>query len=135
MTTPVQAERYRQQYLAEIGNRKVAVFNPHDKPVEDLPVIYGFNNSGSRNFLTAQLIAEDGTGLGSHLCSHESYMPGDLGVLEGTREDRHEGFRKHYPDGYRMHFIGLDNVRSHPGLDEAYRKNQEKRREEEAAKE
>ena len=43
-------------------------------------------------------------------------MPHDLGVLEGTRPDRHERFRKHYPDGYRMVFVPYDDIRSHEGL-------------------
>lgn len=43
-----------------------------------------------------------------------------------TRPDRHEGFRKHYPDGYRMDFIGEDEVKTHAGLKAAYKLNQEK---------
>lgn len=69
----------------------------------------------------------NGTGLGGHVCSSEFYMPGDLGVLDGSRPDRHEGFRKHYPDGYRMDFVTATDVLSHPGLEAAYQKNQEKR--------
>jgi hypothetical protein len=93
----------------------MAIFNPNNKPEGELPVIYGFNNGGSPGFMYAQLIAEDGTGMGSHLCSSEGYMPGDLGCLEGTRPDRHEGFRKHYPCGYRMEFVG-GNPRKHEGI-------------------
>lgn len=77
-------------------------YNPNDRPVEELPVIYGFNNGGSPGWYQGVLLAEDGTCLGGHVCSHESFMPGDLGVLEGSRNDRHEHFRQHYPDGYRM---------------------------------
>lgn len=100
-----------------------AVFNPHGKPVEELPVIYGFNNGGAPGFMSAVLIAQDGQALGGHLCSNEYYMPGDLGVLEGSRPDRHEGFREHYPDGYRMEFIGYDDVRNHAGLSAALEAN------------
>ena len=57
-------------------------------------------------------------------CSHEGYMTHDLGILEGSKPDRHETFRKHYPDGYRMDFVPMSDTRSHPGLSEAYRKNQ-----------
>jgi hypothetical protein len=102
-----------------------AVFNPHSKPESELPVIYGFNNGGSPGLLMAALIAADGTPLGSHCCSSEGYMPGDLGILEGYRSDRHEGFRQHYPDGYRMEFVGYENVRSHEGLQAAFKKNDE----------
>ncbi len=101
-----------------------AIFNPHNKPVDELPVIYGFNNGGSPGFMYGQLIAEDGTALGNHLCSHEGYMYGDLGILEGRRADRHEGFRKHYPDGYRMDFVTESEVVAHhPGLEAAIERN------------
>jgi hypothetical protein len=100
-----------------------AVYNPHSKPVADLPFIYGFNNGGSPGFMSGVLIAEDGTGLGGHICSHETHMPHDLGVLEGSRPDRHEGFRKHYPDGYRMEFISHSDVLAHPALKIALRLN------------
>lgn len=93
-----------------------AVFNPHQKPVDELPVIYGFNNGGQPGWFSGVLLAQDGTGLGGHICSHELYMPGDLGVLEGARPDRHEAFRQHYPDGYRMEFVGYDDVPGHAGL-------------------
>lgn len=50
---------------------KYVIFNPHDKPETELPVIYGFNNGGSDDWWYGCLIAEDGTGLGSHICSAE----------------------------------------------------------------
>ena len=84
--------------------------------------------------LSAVLIAEDGTHLGGHACSHEGYMEHDLGILEGTRPDRHKEFQRHYPDGYRMDFISIGDVKSHVGLTKAYKLNQEKRREAENAK-
>jgi len=93
-----------------------AIYNPQSLPVESLPVIYGFNNGGSMGFMHAQLLAEDGTPLGSHLCSSEGFMPGDLGILEGTRADRHEHFQAHYPNGYRMEFVSYDDVRGHEKL-------------------
>jgi hypothetical protein len=101
--------------------RENAVYNPHDKPIDDLPVIYGFNNGGRIGLLMAELVAEDGEPLGGHCCSHEVYMPGDLGILEGSRPDRHESFRKHYPDGYRMEFVPYDDVPGHTRLNEAFR--------------
>jgi hypothetical protein len=128
MTTPAAARLYEAQHLLAWEGRGYAVFNPHSKPLGELPVIYGFNNGGSGDWWSACLLAEDGTGLGSHICSSESYMPHDLGVLEGSRPDRHDGFQKHYQDGYRMDFIGEAEVRarSHPGLELAYKLNQEK---------
>jgi hypothetical protein len=101
-----------------------AVYNPNGRPVADLPVIYGFNNGGPVGFMHGQLIAEDGTALGSHVCSNEGYMPGDLGVREGTRKDRHETFRAHYPDGYRMEFVGHAEVPKHAALNRAFELHQ-----------
>lgn len=116
MTTPQAARLYEAQHLMEWGGKGYAVYNPHDKPIEELPVIYGFNNGGSPGMYCATLLAEDGTPLGGHACSSEGYMPHDLGVLKGARPDRHETFKEHYPDGYRMDFVSYDSVRSHPGL-------------------
>lgn len=97
-----------------------AVYNPYNKSVDELPIIYGFNNGGNPGFYIGCLISEDGDFLGSHLCSDESYMLHDLGILEGSRPDRHEGFQECYPDGYRMEFIRLEDVADHEGLDRAY---------------
>jgi hypothetical protein len=136
MTTPAAARLYEAQHLLEWEGRGYATFNPHGKPLDELPVIYGFNNGGEPGWMSAVLLAEDGTGLGGHICSSEGYMRHDLGVLEGSRPDRHEGFQKHYPDGYRMEFIGEAEVRArnNPGLELAYERNQQKASEREAAK-
>lgn len=124
MTTAAADNLYLAQHLLEMEGKPYAVFNPNNVQVESLPVIFGFNNGGSHGFYSATLLAEDGTGLGGHLCSHEAYMRHDLGILEGTRPDRHEAFRKHYPDGYRMAFVSRDEVRSCEPLMKAYQLNQ-----------
>lgn len=117
MTTAVAAALYEAQHVFEHQGRGVAVYNPHNKPITELPVIYGFNNGGSAGWLSAVALAQDGTCLGGHCCSAEGYMPHDLGILEGTRPDRHEGqYRPHYPDGYRMEFVGYDDIEAHAGL-------------------
>jgi hypothetical protein len=123
MTTKAAARLYEAQHLSEMEGKGWAIFNPHGKPLAELPIIYGFNNGGSPGWYHAQLIAEDGTGLGGHLCSAEGYMPHDLGILEGTRPDRHEGFRKHYPEGYRMAFVPYAEVDSHAALNLAFERN------------
>lgn len=105
--------------------RQFAIYNPHNKPVEELPYIIGFNNGGREDWWYANLIAEDGMGLGSHLCSDEGFMPGDLGVIEGTRPDRHETFKEHYPDGYRMDFVSKRNVKSDHRLVKAFELNKQ----------
>lgn len=120
MTTPAAAALYLAQHQFEFEGRPLAVFNPQHKPVGELPVIYGFNNGGSPGFLEAVLISEAGVELGQHLCSHEGYMPADLGCIQGARPDRHEGFQQEYPDGYRMEFITYDEVEDHPGLRKAF---------------
>ena len=122
MTTPAAAEKYLAQHQRELQGRKAVVHNPHNKPVDELPVIFGFNNGGSPGWLDAVLIAEDGTVLGGHCCSHEDYMPHDLGILEGTRPDRHETFREHYPDGYRMQFVGYNDLKGCAPLNAALEK-------------
>lgn len=126
MTTPEAAQRYLMEHLLTVHGRPAAVHNPHGKPVAELPVIYGFNNGGRSDWLHADLLAEDGTYLGGHICSDEGYMPSDLGVLEGTRPDRHEGFRAHYPDGYRMEFVSRSAVPGHERLREALKRHNEK---------
>jgi len=121
MTTPGNKRLYEQEHVERNKRKGWAIHNPHGKPLEDLPVIYGFNNGGSVvGFLDARLLAEDGTLLGSHACSSEAYMPHDLGILEGSRPDRHETFRKHYPDGYRMEFVGFAVI-EHAGIMNAMR--------------
>jgi hypothetical protein len=53
-------------------------------------------------------------------------MEADLGVIEGWRMDRHEDYRKHYPDGYRMEFVGYADVRGHEKLMAAIKRGDEK---------
>lgn len=102
-------------------------FNPHNKPVEDLPTIWCFNNGGSPGFFDAVALAENGDVLGGHLCSHEGFIPGDLGAHVGHRLDRHENqYSKCYPDGYKMHFIPSSELENHQGINDACKKHQEK---------
>lgn len=125
MTTKAAERLYLAEHLLEMEGKQWAIYNPQNKSLEELPIIYGFNNGGSSGFLSAQLLAEDGTPLGGHACSSEGYMPHDLGILEGTRPDRHEDFRKHYPGGYMMAFVGYDDVKKNEGLLLALKKNSE----------
>lgn len=120
MTTPQAAAQYEAEHLAQWGGLPTAVFNPHGKDESELPVIYGFNNGGSEGWLQAVLIAEDGTPMGGHICSAESYMPHDLGIVQGSRTDRHETFQAHYPDGYRMEFVGYEAAATHDGIKAAF---------------
>ncbi len=124
MTTEAAAQHYLAEYLAACRDKGWAVYNPEGKDESTLPVIYGFNNGGSMGFMSAVAIAEDGTGLGGHCCSHEGYMPGDLGILEGYRPDRHENdYKPHYPGGYRMEFVSSEDIPGHAKLNAAFALN------------
>ena len=123
MTTKAAEELYKAQHNYAMEGKKIAYYNPHGVQFNDLPIIYGYNNGGSSNWLSAVLISADGKHLGNHCCSHECYMKNDLGILEGTRPDRHKNFKLHYPDGYRMEFVSYVDAKEHPGLCEAYRLN------------
>lgn len=119
MTTEAAARLYEAQHQVAMQGKGYVVYNPHNKPLQELPVIWGFNNGGNTGWLNGVLMADDGTHLGGHGCSAESFMPHDLGILEGTRPDRHEIFKRHYPDGYRMDFVGYAAAENHPGLNKA----------------
>ena len=85
--------------------------------------IYCFSNVVGGGDGIAYAMAEDGTVLGSHWCSHESYVPNDLGVIEGSRPDRHEDYKKHYPNGYEMEFVRSTDIKNHKGLQKAFALN------------
>lgn len=125
MTTPAAEVLYLAQHTYEHEGNGWALFNPHNKPITELPTIYGFNNGGSPGWYCAVAIAEDGAELGGHLCSHEWYMKHDLGIMEGTRPDRHKNeYQKHYPNGYKMEFVPSEEITGHAKLNEAFRLNQ-----------
>ena len=124
MTTKAAEKLYLAQHKQRMDGEKWAIYNPQNKSLSELPIIYGFNNGGKPGWYSGVLLAEDGVGLGGHICSAEAYMLHDLGILEGTRPDRHDIFQKHYPEGYRMEFISISETKTHKGLDAAYQKNQ-----------
>jgi hypothetical protein len=83
------------------------------------PKIFAFSSVKGGGDGLAYAMAEDGTVLGSHLCSNELYVPHDLGVVAGSRPDRHETYAAHYPDGYEMEFVRAKDFESHRGLQAA----------------
>lgn len=124
MTTPAAEKLYLAQHQVEMEGRGIAIYNPNNLPIEELPVIYGFNNGGSSGWYYAQAISEDGMGLGSHICSNECFMPHDLGILEGTGLDRHEkDYQRHYPNGYKMEFVPSSKIETHEKLQKAFELN------------
>ena len=118
MTTEAAAQHYLARHLRQFEHSKNVILNPHDKPVDELPVIMGFNKGGAGGFLSAVLITEDGHCVGGHCCSSESYMPHDLGIIEGGFEK--EGCNKHYPDGFRMEWVPTDDIKDHVKLNKAF---------------
>lgn len=88
------------------------------------PKIYVFSNVVRGGDGPCYAIAEDGTVLGSHWCSHESWASSDLGVNEGSRPDRHANdYATHYPDGYEMEFVPSSEIGGHAGLQAAFKLN------------
>jgi hypothetical protein len=85
--------------------------------------IYVFSAAGGGDG-PCYAMAEDGTVLGSHYCSHEGFARHDLGVTEGSRPDRHKTYAAHYPDGYEMEFISARYLDAHEGFQAAFKLNQ-----------
>lgn len=131
MTTPAAARLYEAEHLHAMEGKRNTIFNPRNRPIEELPLIMGFNNGGSHGWYSAIAISEDGTCLGGHACSAENYMPADLGILEGTRPDRHkESYQKHYPYGYRMEFVPSEMIKTHDKLQKAIALNKKQQKQE-----
>lgn len=63
----------------------------------DKPAIYLFSSAIDGDGM-AYAMAEDGTVLGSHFCSHWGYLRHDL----HDRPDRTQTCEAHYPHGYRL---------------------------------
>lgn len=71
-------------------------------------------------FMPCFAMAEDGTCLGSHMCSSESWVVDDLGA-----QWRVPDYQAHYPDGYILEFVRNADIENHEGLMEALRRNHE----------
>ena len=52
MTTQAAANLYLAQHQNEMDGRGYAIYNPNGLPLDDLPVIYGFNNGGYDSWYT-----------------------------------------------------------------------------------
>jgi hypothetical protein len=76
-----------------------SAFDLNALPEQDqaLPAIYLFSSMVSGDG-PAYALAEDGTVLGSHWCSHWGYMKHDL----HDRSDQKAKVEEHYPEGYRL---------------------------------
>lgn len=80
-----------------------------------LPKIYLWFNNFIEDTMEstgeAYAISEDGEILGHHICSDESFVPGDL--------EYREKYNEYYPNGYELEFIPWARLSSHTGLNEA----------------
>jgi hypothetical protein len=76
-------------------------------------------------------MAEDGYVLASHVCSHPSYGPHDMGI---TSNWKHEAYQAHCPNGYDLEWVDGSPL-DHEGLNAAFAKNQALAAEEQPARE
>lgn len=75
-------------------------------------------------------LAEDGTGLASHLSSCLSWAKHDMGL---TSDWKHDGYRKHYPDGFELVWLEPEELSGHEAFNAALAINKAKAAEEEPA--
>ena len=68
-----------------------------------------------------QALAEDGTGLGGHLSSSVDFAKHDMGL---TSDWKHDLYDAHYPDGYELEWIDIEDIDSHEKFQEALKLNQ-----------
>ena len=61
MTTDAAAELYLAEHRHQWAGKGAAFFNPHGTNMNNLPVIYGFNNGGTPGMYHGMILAEDGT--------------------------------------------------------------------------
>jgi hypothetical protein len=89
------------------------------------PKIYVFCEPGGfePGDVIGHALAEDGTGLCSHLSSNPSFSRHDMGI---TSDWKHDIYKDHYPDGYELEWIETKDLDTHPGFIAAYDLNQEK---------
>jgi hypothetical protein len=70
-------------------------------------------------------LAEDGTGLSSHLSSNIDFSKHDMGL---TSDWKHDVYKEHYPDGYELEWIEEKDLDNHADFCRAYQINLEKRK-------
>jgi hypothetical protein len=66
-------------------------------------------------------LAEDGTGLGSHLSSNVDFAKHDMGL---TSDWKHAAYTQHYPEGFEL--VWLDDAENDPRWRAAYELNEAK---------
>lgn len=84
--------------------------------------IYAFNNGGSPGWYQAIALGEDGQIVGEHICSHEAWVPHDLGA-DGRSNWQHDNYDKVYGKGnWTIKYIKPNEIEDHSGLKEAIEK-------------
>lgn len=69
---------------------------------------------GSHDDVIGNALAEDGTGLASHLSSSIDFSKHDMGL---TSDWKHDTYAKHYPNGYELEWV--DDPATHEGWQKA----------------
>lgn len=91
------------------------VHNPHGKPVEELPIIYGAAVADLKDLgVGGKTITQEGMFLANWLSSNEEFLKSDLGIVEGGKASMKVLFDRVYPDGYRTEYVSLKDHDTHP---------------------
>jgi hypothetical protein len=69
-------------------------------------------------------LAEDGSGLASHLSSNEAWAQHDMGL---TSNWKHEFYQAHYPDGFEVVWVPMSELETHVEFNKAFDLNQQKK--------
>lgn len=67
-------------------------------------------------------VAEDGTVLAGHISSSKGFAIHDMGI---NSEWKHNKYKEHYPDGYELEWIDIENIDSHEGWKTALERNKQ----------
>lgn len=104
---------------------------PTDTPTTKttVPTIYCFLNGGSPGWYSVMAISQDGHVLAGHVCSSSSFFLHDIGIESDWKHDK---YREHYPDGYRLEWVERDEIDGHAGLQEAFRLGNERKEDDDA---
>jgi hypothetical protein len=94
--------------------------------------IYVFNNGGSPGWYSAVAVCECGAALAGHICSHESFMAHDMGLVGDWKHDVYRAHLDvvHGGGEWSLVWVPTDEVqaRSHAGLEAACARNAEQNR-------
>lgn len=100
----------------------IEIYNPDNRPEDELPIIFGYISGGRRGHYEGILISDFGWTLYSTVSASEGFVPYDLGIYKGSRPALHDRIKRHFPSGYRMEYIGRSDVKTHEGLSRALMK-------------